>query len=51
MGGNERRSAPERPPPATIAIGKAPVDGAILAVMIGLPVSLSASAYGEVKRR
>jgi hypothetical protein len=32
-------------PPGTITIGKALLDGSILAVMIGLPVSMSASAY------
>jgi hypothetical protein len=32
-------------PSATITIGKVLLDGLILAVMIGLPVSLSASAY------
>lgn len=32
-------------PPGTINFGKALLDGSILAVMIGLPVSLSARAY------
>jgi hypothetical protein len=37
-------------PDSTIKIGSALLDGAILAVMIGLPASLSASTYYGVKK-